>query len=187
VYYTEIPLIGPFHARPTPTLFLWDRVHAGSHYFPQAQFQVYFYIRTAPPFSELDLAWVLLKFSDVHTGPSNVQLRIVGMTYTMSHTHIIGVIFFDKSLASAFESVVEYAFLLRDTERWRGGLRNAYPGIRWRKTDPSCTRWDPGPLPFLQGCYSLRVVTSSSLPLAFESRPLCRVLGDMFFEVDGIN
>lgn len=103
-YRTDRLLDAVRHVKDTPVIFVWSKAQIIlSSPIQDVTYAVSFFIPSTTPFHALDLAYVMLRFSDMHIRECDYRrFNLISATYNIDMTGTSGVLLYDNRLKSAY-------------------------------------------------------------------------------------
>ncbi|KAJ7816335.1 hypothetical protein B0H13DRAFT_1474487, partial [Mycena leptocephala] len=112
VYRTDCLLGTICHAMNIPILFIWMKAAdiMLSNNPKYAWYAVGFFIPSDTPFQVMDLAFMLLRFQDLHIRDSDYQrFNLILLSYHISIDGTCGLLLYDKNLSHAYRKALHLA------------------------------------------------------------------------------
>jgi hypothetical protein len=114
IYHSHLDHELYVHIRQNPVVFIWETLNHSP--VLGARFAISFYVQTAPPFSSINLAHILLQFSSFYTARYHTGFTLLGIAFKLGISSIYGVLLYNEGLRAAYEGVLSRA---RQHPRWQ--------------------------------------------------------------------
>lgn len=112
VYRTDCHLTTVRHAKNISILFIWMKAAdiIASNHPKSARYAVGFFIASDSPFQVTDLAYMLLRFQDLHIRDCDYQrFNLISLSYHICGDGTRGLLLYDNNLSHAYRKVLHLA------------------------------------------------------------------------------
>lgn len=109
-YFTDLSVTFLLHAEDRRIAFFWQELQPRDRVYRHCTFAVHFGFRTDFRYGAFDLAWMILRFTDLYSHSNQHLITPIRVSYLITPTIVVGILLFDDSIRPVFNMISTRGF-----------------------------------------------------------------------------